>query len=185
MNRDRKTFGELLKQARNNTGYSQEGLGLKFRPDISCDAAKNIICRFENGRQIPTQDECWQLAKILGIPPRTLRIKNCPIKRKIWKAKPKIYEPRICQGCGEEFIPTMGNQRYCTSACRYEYWWGKDTVKRRGTTHGRRCILEPAARRTDEDPTSCQHFSSMSTEHFERAIKRILGGDTEYVRGER
>lgn len=185
MNRDRKTFGELLKQARDKMGISQEGLGLKFNPDISCDAAKNTICRFENGRKIPTQDECWRLAKILGVPPRTLRIKNCPIKRKTWKLKSKTYESRTCQGCGEEFIPTMGNQKYCTPVCRYEYWWGKETTNRRGTTRKRKNVLTLAARRTDEDAVSCMSFHGLSTEHFEKVLNRVLDGDTEYVRGER
>lgn len=178
-------FGALLKQARNNAGYSQAGLGFKFRPDASPDAAKNTICRFETDGFMPTQKECRHLAKILGVPPRTLHIDNCPVERKRHVIRPAIYEDRICRGCNKPFKPNNGKQIYCTPKCRYDNWCAGDKIKRQNVGRHRKCRIRPVARLTFKDAANRGSFHDMSTEHFEKSLKDILTGKTDYVPGGR
>lgn len=64
---DRKfEFGQVLKEARDATGISQE----KFAHAVGMD--RTTISLLERGKQSPTVETVWRLSKELGVKPSEL-----------------------------------------------------------------------------------------------------------------
>ena len=34
----------------------------------------------------------------------------------------RTYQPRTCERCGREYVPTSPTQRYCSQTCRFDAW---------------------------------------------------------------
>lgn len=53
---------------------------------------------------------------------------KCRKKSKYGRKYPKILTKQICLFCNKEFLPTQGNQKYCSSVCRQNFWSHQYTV---------------------------------------------------------
>lgn len=59
-------FGQVIRQMRDERGWSQEKLAEK------AERSRNLIARFEQGRSQPSLESLWDLARALGARPHDL-----------------------------------------------------------------------------------------------------------------
>jgi transcriptional regulator with XRE-family HTH domain len=177
-------FGQALRRARLDAGYSQECLGRQVYPDISLDSAKQRIYRIEKDEDSPTSEDMERIRRYLKF---DIDIVDTDLRSKTWRREGQCLESWPCKGRGEMFQPRSRRQKYCTSKCRQQYWWNKQNspdgliTERRGT---KQCCKRIEYKRPDEDEVlHAGHLRQMPPEKLSRMLNDVLNGKRGYVKG--
>jgi hypothetical protein len=174
-------FGQALRQARLDAGYSQKGLGRRVFPDISIDAAKFRIYRLEKGEDRPTQYDLEALKRYIKL---NIDESNCEVRtvRRPMKRSSGSYP---CRNCGDMFTPHCGRQKYCTVECRKQFWSRRQSNAAKIKADRKQNKIVKYEIPAEDDVLHGGHLLDMPPEKLDRALTDLLRGKRNYVKGHR